>query len=548
MFEQDPSCVAAASRHLLEQPKERLLLRNRQYKICWLQSVDIAMARQRQETEILRRQASQFFGRRRPRGQTPPGEATSPQIEASQDNRDTSLRMDITTPQKYNLRRQRRQMELSDSEDTDIPPAMFEEASESSYSGSNQKDVALRGYDPIESGELEWLGMYYPSASEEASIGNGSTPAASTESSYSGSNQEDIALRGLASIATGELEELEDNSISPAGSYVEGGGPGEEFLQEQERAVSQSLVKHSGVQRTPEALSGALSVAGLPSDTTSALSSIRNRSLCMSHSENTDATFDWQQLSFPLRAIGAIEAPRDSNMEAVSPISFLEERGYPISPAGLVVYDEKRGSSWSQSYIPMGQPSGSMASHPSAGTCSNFSLDFSGHTVEPLHIHRLINRAIHWLLHYTLDNRFEPLDPSIYWAIRSLPVYYEDIIIEAHQQGAPPMIDLHEEEWPDPPEGEDNYDSTQYPYWLIFILNLDKVHEWGLHNITSRRALRQKRKIIWMMPDRLYLKEIPVRELDDPPDSSGLGSSGGENLIEEILSNIAIEDNNWRRT
>lgn len=75
---------------------------------------------------------------------------------------------------------------------------------------------------------------------------------------------------------------------------------------------------------------------------------------------------------------------------------------------------------------------------------------------------RLVNRAIFWLLRHHTDQRYLPLAP-FYWAIRSLPVFYEASIWLAQCQGAPPIIELHDIEWPDPPDGEDHFDNIDYP-------------------------------------------------------------------------------------
>ena len=149
--------------------------------------------------------------------------------------------------------------------------------------------------------------------------------------------------------------------------------------------------------------------------------------------------------------------------------------------------------------------------------------------------------------HYQ-DPRFPPLSPSIYWTIRSLPVYYEAVLQEANRAGAPPILELHDEEWPDAPEGEENFDTGMMPDWLVCILTLDNVHEWGMTEIRSFRGDRLRmRRSFWHNPGLDNWKEIPVKELDDPPDSDGDSLSGGgiiSELMSEGMSTNIIEDNN----
>ena len=62
LYGHDPTIVAAASQHLFAQPVDSILARQRQYKLCWLRSVDAAITQQLNEVDLLRKQASRFFG------------------------------------------------------------------------------------------------------------------------------------------------------------------------------------------------------------------------------------------------------------------------------------------------------------------------------------------------------------------------------------------------------------------------------------------------------------------------------------------------------
>jgi hypothetical protein len=98
-------------------------------------------------------------------------------------------------------------------------------------------------------------------------------------------------------------------------------------------------------------------------------------------------------------------------------------------------------------------------------------------------------------------------------------------------------------EWPDPPSGEDTYDWSLVPNWLYDLLNMENLHDWGLRDIRTQRGsfIGDNAQRVHAMMD-LYIREIPQRELDDPPDGSdGTGSENGE-LIEE-LSGVITEDN-----
>ena len=84
------------------------------------------------------------------------------------------------------------------------------------------------------------------------------------------------------------------------------------------------------------------------------------------------------------------------------------------------------------------------------------------------------------------------------------------------------------------------------PEWLSCILTLDNVHEWGLTEVRSDRCDRSRtRRSFWYNPRLDRWKEIPVKELDDPPDHYDDRTTGG-GLISELTagSTNTIEENN----
>ena len=156
------------------------------------------MRHQEQDIELLSKQAASFFGQRASRG------GTSPNAAPSQSSRIISVRdLDISSPSSYQLRRQYRNTALMDEEDLDpgIPPAMFNEYNDSSYSGSNQRDLLFRFDSSISSGELAAL-----CKADDSSTGT--VPEEHTDSTYTVSDQTDVPLNRYASISSGELQSL----------------------------------------------------------------------------------------------------------------------------------------------------------------------------------------------------------------------------------------------------------------------------------------------------------------------------------------------------
>jgi hypothetical protein len=184
LYREQPSIIHASAQYLFTQTKESLASKTRQYLLCWIRSVEVAIKHQESETDLLRQQPARFFGNQ------PTTAVTLETGPVTTSSRITELQTpDITTPEKYNLRRPRQHirdlLSDTDSEDTAIPPAMFDDVMDSSYEFSAQRDVNLRGYQPISPTELADLG---------ASSIQLSSSTSSIDDSYQCSHQSDIFL------------------------------------------------------------------------------------------------------------------------------------------------------------------------------------------------------------------------------------------------------------------------------------------------------------------------------------------------------------------
>ena len=251
-----------------------------------------------------------------------------------------------------------------------------------------------------------------------------------------------------------------------------------------------------------------------------------------------------QQWLFPLREIGPLYTQREQlPPEDISPLG-PPELGDPLYNSVLHVLEERRGDTPLESIMLLGQPSRSDDSRESVQ--SNMTSHYSVYTLSPADLRNLIERAEHWLLWYTPDNRDLPLSPTIYWTIRSLRSLAEF----TSRNGASRSVYSEEEEWPDPPQGEDNYDMTVLPTWLSAFLTLNNLLAWGLRGRRNAPERRRRQALQFHVSLALPVAEIPQRELDDPPDwrVRGWGDSDGDSesssfngLIEE-LSNTQIED------
>ena len=95
---------------------------------------------------------------------------------------------------------------------------------------------------------------------------------------------------------------------------------------------------------------------------------------------------------------------------------------------------------------------------------------------------------------------------------------------------------------------EDNYDWTVVPTWLYTLLTMDETHAWGLRReCTGRERPLGEFVTRWHNMADLSIKDIPKRELDDPPDQWGSTSDSGSStgIIEEIFPlEYENEDNN----
>ena len=241
----------------------------------------------------------------------------------------------------------------------------------------------------------------------------------------------------------------------------------------------------------------------------------------------------WPIPRFPLYAIGAI----GGNTSSSPPPSEQYEAPYSAVPStcnsstGFLVYRE---ISYAEHAVPFrlgqdsitGSGSTTSESHPSYDT-----------TREQHLVYVLVKRAVRWLITADPIRLRTLVTPSIYWAIRSLPVFYSSMIAGAIQRGADPIDVVQDEDWPEEPEGRVSMDLSELPEWLMYILSLDELHQQGLSSITTRRvSLKQPDRVRKKFPHHFFIESIPVRELDDPPDSDE-PSSGTTGIIEELSLN-----------
>ena len=235
----------------------------------------------------------------------------------------------------------------------------------------------------------------------------------------------------------------------------------------------------------------------------------------------------WQLPAFPLREIGALRG-----LHITSPLRVEQPDTDPESVSGLVVLGEYRGDQQHEELIQLGQESNSDTTSIMSNTTSEFSQDS---IAEATNLHRLIQRAIYWLLqHNTRTYHNAGITRSIYWAIRRLPSFYQTQIELAQRHGPFRLQEPDDEEWPDEPTGDDIGDITNLPGWLGYLLVLDDLFDHGLLDISGRRIQRGRpRRSRWFPTARQYVETIPERELDDPPDSGS--ESDGDDLIVEMI-------------
>ena len=110
---------------------------------------------------------------------------------------------------------------------------------------------------------------------------------------------------------------------------------------------------------------------------------------------------------------------------------------------------------------------------------------------EAIYIHRLVDRAIQWLLSLNRKNYWTAgVTPSVYWAIRSLPTFYRVQLELAQGQGERRLDSIEEEAWPDEPLEEDRWDLMGLPAWLSYLMALDDLYHFGLADISTRAIQR----------------------------------------------------------
>lgn len=525
LYQEQIVTIHASDKHLFETPLEIMITKPRQYLLSWMRSVETAIAHLERDTANLRQQASVFFG------ENARETGTSDDNARATPSRLSDLRMrDISSPLSYNLRQRGHDSyeELWSSNSSEvIPPAMFYEESDGSYADSNQHDVPLRVDQPLSPGELTQL---WAKAGFLASPLKTSDEATDDDSTYRGSGQTDILLHCDGHISSAELASIDESTKIKA---VE-----DQVSQDLGSSLFSCSISSGD---TPPRLIGHRKPPTLPAIVEYDRDAVRPGlyNYTIPNIPTTQSTNDTESIwrpRFPLGEIGALNPPPnrgESIYRTLSPPS--PELSLSLPGHRLLVLGEYRGGTI-PTLLPLHQPSTSDRSDissilPREAASPRQSLDHRK-------LHRLIRGAHHWLRNQPIDYRFEPLSPSIYWAVRSLGYFYSDSISAAELAGEPMLSSSGDEEWPDPPLGEESYEWTGVPEWIRGLLTMEGLHDWGMRCERHQRGdltginLSRVHNLL-----ELYPKEIPQRELDDPLDSWDTMER-----IEEI-SGAEIEDN-----
>jgi len=502
----NPSIVALSASHLFDNPIETIFLRQRQYKLCWIRSVFVAMTFQAKDTERLRRQSAKFFGTKPSKSTSRLPPAASIEMVQIPPIRTRDLPpCDISSPHSYNLRRRRHSGLTSTDDESDgfeIPPAMCEDTSESSYSGSCLPNVNLRCDFDITPTELQDLVNDAKTATPSSTVTGATASLASTSRSSGFSTPEpNRFFQRAESTGYGNIRRRTLGAPIPSFPSIPEG---------------KSSVTHSS--------------PGIFDFDVSVKSGITSKS--------SSSGQNWRHPQFPLHMIGGIYEMPILESPGVASGAFSTGGLSPQHSTCFKVLGEYHLADGTGPIFRLGQDSISgtqsiWSDHISLRILSTTSFE-SAH--EYALVYRLVRRATEWLLSMTSrDMRDNRLTLSIYWAVRSLPVFYAPILAQAMQNGEVPLPLVDDEDWPDEPsEGDDDGDLSGLPEWLSYILTLDDLHEQGLSDITRRRVQvsgRRRRRLI--PPAQLYIDDIPVRELDDPPDSRDL-DSGCSGITEEL--------------
>jgi len=200
------------------------------------------------------------------------------------------------------------------------------------------------------------------------------------------------------------------------------------------------------------------------------------------------STDTWgDQLNFPLHCIGSLQA------------SHLTPEGQLISTTPIDIVDSSLSKSENTSCSSL---------KPGDYICESYNS-----ITDARDIHDAIDRTFWWFARSGYE-----VTEAVYWAIRSLTYFYAVEILRAEQAGARP---LKRELPPLNPRFESGEIPRGLPDYVKCIITIDGLYSKDLRGITTKQAAgRTHRKARWFPPQTVSVREIPIRELDDPPDDS----------------------------
>ena len=119
----------------------------------------------------------------------------------------------------------------------------------------------------------------------------------------------------------------------------------------------------------------------------------------------------------------------------------------------------------------------------------------------PSRIHSCI--LLSFLPGYSISNNI--------WMITS---FYSFLLALAQANGAAPIPEIHDVDWPDEPDSNDSWDTSLLSEWLAYFLAVDNIHEFRMRGISSRQADRQRcRRATWTPAAQRYRRVLPAMGL-----------------------------------